>query len=170
MAEPGVAVVLVGHGAPPRDYPRRRLEEFFALGGRKGSDVAVLSQWLSLDREIREWPRTPENDPYHAGLMALAGWIAAESGLSVRVAFNEFCGPTLPEAVDRAVGEGFGIVVVVPSMMTPGGNHSEREIPEALAKVRAQHPHLRVVYAWPFDPERLAGFFADHVRRAVAAG
>jgi len=154
-------------GPPPEDFPAARLQEFFALSGRKRGDAAVLSQWLALDREIREWPRTPANDPYHAGLAELARRVATESGFSVRVAFNEFCGPTLAEAVDRAVQEGFGGVVVVPSMITLGGSHSENEIPEELAKVRAQHPHLRLVYAWPFDPGSLARFFADHLRKAV---
>ena len=63
------AVVLVGHGGLPRDYPRERLMQLRALEGRRrASGAAPLPEEVALAAELRHWPRTPANDPYRAGL------------------------------------------------------------------------------------------------------
>ena len=49
------------------------------------------------------------------------------------------------EAVGAAIAGGATSITVIPSMLTPGGVHSEVEIPEALTELRARHPEGRVV-------------------------
>ena len=67
------AVVLVGHGGVPRDYPRERLMRLRALETRRrGSGSPPSQEEAALEHELRHWPRTPANDPYQAGLKSLA--------------------------------------------------------------------------------------------------
>ena len=42
--------------------------------------------------------------------------------------------------------------------------HSEIEIPQALAPLRARHPRIRVRYAWPFALDRVAQMLAEHLQ------
>ena len=120
-----------------------------------------------LDRRVREWPRTDATDPYRAGVESLSKSLAASLGASARVvvAYNEFCAPSLENAIRDAVTAGATAITVVPTMLTPGGVHSEIEIPESLAALRTSHPEVPIVYAWPFDEIALAGLLAAHVSR-----
>ena len=53
------AVVLVGHGGVPRDYPRERLMQLRALETRRRASGAPPSQEeVALEHELRHWPRT----------------------------------------------------------------------------------------------------------------
>jgi sirohydrochlorin cobaltochelatase len=163
------AVLLVGHGAPPRDFPRDLVARLKALEGRR---VATGGTWTEeereLDTKIRSWPRTAENDPYREGLLALADALRAKlDGAPLFVAYNEFCGPSIEDAVAEAIGAGATSITVVPSMLTPGGVHSEVEIPAILGELRAEHPAVTIRYAWPFDLQRVAGMLAEQVGRAV---
>jgi len=55
-------------------------------------------------------------------------------------------------------------ITVVPSMLTPGGVHSEIEIPEALAALRTRFPDVELRYAWPFDAAAVADLLALQIR------
>jgi sirohydrochlorin cobaltochelatase len=50
-------------------------------------------------------------------------------------------------------------------MFTPGGAHSEVEIPEILRGMRAKHPRVVIQYAWPFDASRIAHVLNEQIRR-----
>jgi sirohydrochlorin cobaltochelatase len=50
-------------------------------------------------------------------------------------------------------------------MFTPGGSHSEIEIPEILDHLRPQHPEVELRYAWPFDLQQVASTLAEQVKR-----
>jgi sirohydrochlorin cobaltochelatase len=50
-------------------------------------------------------------------------------------------------------------------MITPGGSHSEVEIPEILDDLRPRHPGIELRYAWPFDLQLVANTLAEQVRR-----
>ena len=50
-------------------------------------------------------------------------------------------------------------------MVTPGGSHSELEIPEILDALRRQHPEIHLNYAWPFDLEKLADMLVSHLNQ-----
>jgi sirohydrochlorin cobaltochelatase len=159
------AVVLVGHGGVPTDLPRELVRRLKALEGmRQASGAPPSDEERALDARIRHWPRTSATDPYRAGLQALAGALRPRlAGARLEIAYNEFCAPSLPEAVDGLVADGVTTITVVPSMLTPGGSHSEIEIPAALAELRSRHPHVALHYAWPVDMELLADMLASHL-------
>jgi sirohydrochlorin cobaltochelatase len=161
------AVVLVGHGGVPRDYPRERLMQLRALETRRRASGSPPSQEeAALEHELRHWPRTPANDPYQAGLKSLAAHLRPRlDPARLVLAYNEFCAPTVAEAIRTLAAEGVTDIVAVPSMFTPGGVHAEIEVPQTINELRAELPHLRVQYAWPFAGEHLAAFFAEHLRQ-----
>ncbi len=162
------AVILVGHGAVPRDCPRELVTRLKSLEGRRRAiGEPPGAEERELDARIRAWPRTSATDPYRAGLEALADALRPRlGGTALAVAYNEFCAPTLEDAAEALIGAGVRRIVVVPSMLTPGGVHSEIEIPEAIAALRGWHPGVDVRYAWPFDLAAVAGLLAAQVARA----
>jgi sirohydrochlorin cobaltochelatase len=159
------AVVLVGHGAVPSDCPRDLLTRLKALEGRRrATGGRMTDEETELDARIRRWPRDAATDPYGAGLEALAGRLRPLlRGARLVVAYNEFAAPTLDEAVDGLVTGGATSIAVVPSMLTPGGVHSEVEIPETIVRLRAKHPAIALRYVWPFDLDAVARLLAAHV-------
>jgi sirohydrochlorin cobaltochelatase len=159
------AVILIGHGGVPKDCPREMVTKLKGLQGarvRTGDPPSSLER--ELDRKIRRWARPPGADPYQAGLEALAKRLAPMlNGTRLAVAYVEFCAPTLEEAVERLRNEGVERITVVPSMLTPGGVHSEVEITEAIEAIKTAQPGLSLRYVWPFDLERVARMFADEI-------
>jgi sirohydrochlorin cobaltochelatase len=164
------AVVLVGHGGVPKDYPRDDVRRLKALEGQRAArGGAPGDEETLLDRRIRQWPRTARTDPYQAGIEALAAALRPRlHGVRLTVAYNEFCAPSLADAVDALVADGVRTITVIPTMLTPGGSHSEIDIPDALAELRAQHPDVALHYAWPVDVELLAAMLADHLQRVMS--
>lgn len=161
------AVILVGHGGLPKDCPREIIQQFKQLEReRKASGKPATEQEQALEKQIREWPRTPENDPYKAGMEQLAERLEPLlEGAPLMLAYNEFCAPTVEDAVADLAARGVKHVTVVPTMLTPGGSHSEIEIPEILDGLRARYPALNIRYAWPTDLDLLAGMLADHLKK-----
>jgi len=161
------AVILVGHGGLPKDCPREIIQQFKQLEReRKTSGKPASSEERDLESRIREWPRTPENDPYKAGLEQLAERLEPLlAGAPLVLAYNEFCAPTVEDAVADLAVRGVTHITVVPTMLTPGGSHSEIEIPEILDDLRTRHPALEIRYAWPTDLDLLAGMLADHLKK-----
>jgi sirohydrochlorin cobaltochelatase len=161
------AVVLVGHGAIPKDYPRELVTRLKALEAQRRRTGGEPSQEeIDLDRKIRNWPRTAGNDPYRAGLESLAEQLnPLLKGALIAVAYNEFCAPTLEETAINLMNRGANDITVLPSMLTPGGVHSEEEIPAALERLRVRHPAVRFRYVWPFDLKRVAEMLAGHLER-----
>jgi sirohydrochlorin cobaltochelatase len=164
--------VLAAHGIPATDYPRWRVGllmmlEFIPLAGR----IGLLRAWrASLDRHMRAWPRTLDNDPYKAAVDELAGGVQARLGWPVIAAYNEFCAPDVGQAIDQAVARGARRVGVLPTMLVRGNEHTESEILEAVAEARARHPGADLRYAWPFDLDELIGLLATQaVRHAPAS-
>jgi len=164
---PPRALVLVGHGGVPRDYPRERLMRLRGLEARRrASGAPSCAEEVALETELRHWPRTPASDPYQAGLESLAAHLRPRlDPARLVLAYNEFCAPTVAEAVRVLAAEGVNEIVAIPSMLTPGGVHAEVEIPEIMNALRAEFPHISVRYAWPFAPEHLASFFVEHLGR-----
>jgi sirohydrochlorin cobaltochelatase len=162
-------IALATHGVPPRDFPPAELAEFFGLharieAGGHGMQPAQRQRYRDLDERMRAWPRTTANDPFHAASLELAARLSRETGFETIVGFNEFCGPSLDEAFTVAATRGPGKVVVVTPMLTRGGEHAERDIPEAIDRARASHPGVAFVYAWPFPYDAILGLLANQVR------
>ena len=163
-------IILAMHGSPPKDFPPRELGEFFGLHARMESaprsmDDASRERYAELDRKMRSWKRTAENDPFYAGSLALVNNLAETSELETRLAFNEFCDPPLESAIRQAVADGAKRIVVVTPMMTAGGEHAEVEIPAELERLKAELSGVDLVYAWPFNPRDVALFLNAHVQR-----
>lgn len=165
-------VILAMHGAPPKDFSHVELMELMGLHARleRGAlpEASLRARHAQLDEKIRRWPRTPENDPFHAASQAMSRALAEETGLDVRVGFNEFCAPTIAEALDAAVAGGAKRVAVITPMLTRGGEHAEEEIPEIVAAARARHPEVNFEYCWPFELQDIARFLAAQVRRTLS--
>ena len=170
----GDVIVLAMHGAPPRDFPPQEIGELFMLHMRlehaRGPERAALEQrFAELDARVRAWPRTSQNDPFYVGSLELAAHLERLVGSPVIVGFNEFCAPSLDEALDQAAATFDGRVVVITTMVTRGGEHSEVDIPAAIQQARERHPHTSFVYAWPYTGNAVAQFLADQIRLVTAA-
>ena len=160
-------VILVGHGGIPKGCPQELITKLKRLEGqRRATGTPMSEEERELDTRIRQWPRTPETDPYQSGLEAVAAQLRANLGeVLFVVAYNEFCAPTLEESVENLIKKGATHITVATTMFTPGGSHSEIEIPEILDHLRPQYPGVELRYAWPFDLQQVAKTLADQVRR-----
>ena len=162
-------IVLAMHGIPPNDYPRAELAEFFRLhsvvegAGPVGREVQ--DRHAVLHRKMRDWPRNQDNDPFAAASQELAARLREISGHDVIVGYNEFCSPSLDEALAGAVRRGAARVVVVTTMMTRGGDHSEKDIPSRIEEFKRDHQAVEIVYAWPFDAGQVARFLTEQIAR-----
>lgn len=167
MTNKKLGVILVGHGGIPKDYPQELVTKLKRLEAqRRASGSPMSAEELELDMKIRTWPRTAKTDPYQAGLESLANQVRPLlNGAQFALAYNEFCGPTLPEAVEDLIRKGATKITVVSTMFTPGGSHSEFEIPEELQELRARHPGVTLNYAWPFDLGQVARMLLDHIQK-----
>src|SRR2546426_1046516 len=136
------------------------------LGTWRVSKMPPSPEEIELDRKIRQWPRTPETDPYQSGLEAVAAQLRANLGeVLFAVAYNEVCAPTLEDSVKELIKKGATHITVTTTMFTPGGSHSEIEIPEILDHLRPQYPGVELRYAWPFDLQLVANTLAEQVKR-----
>lgn len=161
-------IVLVMHGAPPNNFPEREMAELFSLDARVEGvagvkRVALERRRLELDAKMRAWPRTAQNDPFYAGSQELAAHLSEATGCQVIVGFNEFCAPSLNEALSHAIARGAEKVIVVTPMMTRGGEHAEVDIPAVVKTAQAQHPEIPIIYAWPFRVSDVASFLAKQI-------
>ena len=160
------AVILIGHGGLPSDIPSEVVETFMKLHKSRvktGGDAS--DQEVELDNAIRRWIRTPETDPYKSGLEKLASHLEKFlEDLIVKTAYNEFCYPTIEEAVGELVKEEVSKIILVTTMITRGGSHSEREIPKEVEVMRKKFKDVDIQYAWPFDMDTFALFLSSHVK------
>ena len=160
-------VILVGHGGVPKDCPQELLMRLKRLQvQRRAAGALISAEERELDARIRRWPRTAATDPYQSGLEAVAARLKPYlNGALFAVAYNEFCAPRLEESVEELIKKGATHITVTTTMFTPGGSHSEVEIPEILDHLRPQHPEVELRYAWPFDLNLVAHTLAEQVRR-----
>ena len=161
-------IVLAMHGAPPADFPQPELTEFMSLHGKIGhgaTDEPLRFRYTELEKKMRAWPRNAQNDRFFIGSEELAERLRQETGLEIILGFNEFCAPSIDEALDLATATEAETIVVVTPMMTRGGGHSETEIPAAINRARTRHPGKRIIYAWPFAAEDVARFLTLHLKK-----
>lgn len=150
------SLLLVGHGGPAKDFPK--LTEYFKLHG-KNSDEA-----RRIEDEMAHWPRTEENDAYWSGFMKVAHALEQSRAFnSVQVAFNEMCAPSVEEGLDELAKQRPDTILVTSIMVTPGGVHSEKDIPLSIENFREKHPDIVVIYAWPYDTRLISSFVVNHV-------
>jgi sirohydrochlorin cobaltochelatase len=167
MSDLKKAILLVGHGGIPKGYPQDLITKLKRLEAQRRATGAPMSaEELELDTKVRTWPRTPQTDPYQAGLEALgAAMKPFLNGALFGLAYNEFCGPTLADAVEDLIRQGAQSITVVSTMFTPGGSHSETEIPEELEELRRKHPGVTLTYAWPFNLMKVSKMLVEHIEQ-----
>ena len=163
------AVILIGHGGLPSDIPKDIVEDFMKIHkSRVRMGTPITSKEKELESIIRNWERTPESDPYKSGLEKLATHLAPRlEGFILKTAYNEFCYPSIEQAADELVKEGVTEVILITTMITPGGSHSELEIPEEVEDLRIKHPEISFQYAWPYDLEAFSVLLSDHIHNFV---
>jgi sirohydrochlorin cobaltochelatase len=164
------AVILIGHGSAAMDTPRALVSELKRLEGERQArkEYKMGAREAELDKQVREWPRTPQNDAYKAGVEEIAAALAPKlAGRKLVTAYNEFCAPSVEDALDGLVREGFTRITLISTMYTRGGIHAECEIPGIVTEARKQHPGVRIDYAWPFDAGFLADFLAAQLARTA---
>ena len=166
------AIILVGHGGLPSDAPGELVSELKRLEGarRARGEPEMEEREAELDRKIREWPRTPESDPYKGGLEAILAEIRPLlGGRRVIEAYNEFCEPSVEDAIAGLAAEGATHITLLTTMFTRGGSHAEFEIPELVEHSQGKYPDITFHYVWPFDLSRVAEFLTAHVPAAQSA-
>lgn len=150
-------VILVGHGGIPKDCPPELATKLKRLEAqRRAAKTPPTQDEIELDTKIRRWPRTSATDPYQAGLEAVAAQLRAQLDETLFVvAYNEFCAPTLEESVGKLIKQGATEITVAPTMFTPGGSHSEIEIPDILDCLVTRHSGIAL---------RVAGLIETEIR------
>ena len=159
-------VILATHGSPPHDFPPEELREFFVLHARShdsGSVSPDAPRFVELESKMRAWTRTPQNDPFYTASRELASYMEKYLHLPVFTAFNEFCAPTISEALGNSAEMGAEKVIVITSMLTRGGEHAEVDIREAVSQARRDHPEVEFIFAFPFPAKDIARFLAEQV-------
>lgn len=160
------AVVLAGHGGIAKGTPPEWVSELKRLEAerRRHGNQNPSERELELDEKIRRFPRDEKSDPYRAGLEAIGRELErALGGQRLLLAYNEFCAPSIPEALDELARAGMTHVSVITTMMTPGGSHSEEELPAIVREAERRHPGVVFRYVWPYDLGELGRFFARQV-------
>lgn len=162
------AVILVGHGGVPTDFPKDLLQELKRLESARlaKKSLEMSEREAELDRKIRYWPRTFETDPYKTGLENLAESLSNQIDEDLVVAYNEFCAPSLEEAIDALAAEGRKSIFILTTMFTPGGSHSEIEIPQIVESKKRQHAGVKIEYLWPYDLDGVAGLLSLHLEKS----
>ena len=164
-----IVIILAMHGMPPSDFPQKETLDYFMLHSRMenmpGSPPPVMQkQYEELDHKMRNWPRTKENDSYFYASNELAEEMSNQTGHKVIVGFNEFCSPSLDDAFDAANKDDSEKIIVITPMMTRGGEHSEKDIPEAIERARKKFPNIQFSYVWPFNISKVAAFLAEQIQ------
>lgn len=164
-------VILVGHGGIPSDCPQELVSKLKRLEARRrAAKHPPSAEEIELDTKIRRWPRTRETDPYQSGLETVAAALSSYlNGILFTLAYNEFCAPTLEGAVEHLISQGATSITVLTTMFTPGGSHSEVEIPEILDHLRPKYPEVELRYAWPFDLQLIGRTLGEQLRRFSTA-
>ena len=165
MKTPKQAVILIGHGGLPSDIPKEVVEDFMKVHKhRMRMGTHITSKEKDLESIIRNWERTPESDPYKTGLEKLASHLAPRlDGYILKTAYNEFCFPSIEQAADQLAEENVTKVILITTMITPGGSHSEKEIPDEVEALRQKYPKMNFQYAWPYDLDIFSNLLSDHI-------
>ena len=159
------AILLVGHGGLPSDIPSELVEKFMRTHkARIKANSEITKQEIELDRAIRMWKRTTETDPYKTGLEILASELKKHLiEYDIKTAYNEFCYPGIEDAVAELAEKNYSKIIILTTMITRGGSHSETEIPEEIEKLRKKYQTIDIQYAWPYCMDGFAKYLSGHI-------
>ncbi|UCE97255.1 MAG: CbiX/SirB N-terminal domain-containing protein [Dehalococcoidia bacterium] len=165
-----IIAVLVMQGIPPRDFPQYEVAELFTLSTRLKYTYGVEREALEkrhteLDKKIRNWPRTEHNDPLIASSHQLSTLLKQTTNYEVIVAYNEYCSPSVDEALDLAVRSGADKIVVIPMSMVSVGGQLEVDIAKAIEHAQSWRIGIPITCAWPFDISEVIQLIKKHINR-----
>lgn len=167
-------IVMAMHGALPTDFPMPELQELFKLTGMlegMGKDKMSkesLDKLTNLEEKMLNWKLTEANNPFYFSSLELANKVREKSGLKVVCSFNEFSRPTVSDALDSAAKMNAKQIYVITPMLTKGGSHAEKEIPEKFEEFMKKHPDVKVKYVWPMDSDDIAQFLVGQYQKQLA--
>lgn len=175
MAQSGpITIVLAQHGIPANDCPKEIMKEFEELivpvHYRHTGTPEQVKRFHELEEIIVHQPRNLLNDPFWDSSYHIAKVLKDRTQYPIFVGFNEYCNPTLPDALELAAKTSTDRVVVVTPMMTPGGGHPERDIPSAIEPIEKKYPQLEILYAWPKTAEEIEAWIdrsADVIAKQI---
>lgn len=164
-------ILLAMHGGVPSDFPKDDLQQFMQLHTQAHSgDKAVYDKAHQLEHKLRNWPRSKDNDPFYWGSELLQNALQAKTSIPVILAFNEFCAPSIEDAMVKIVNDFQpNRILVVTPMLTQGGNHSEIDIPKALERGRKliNDDEVIIEYLWPIPVENIARFLSELIKPRI---
>ncbi len=79
---------------------------------------------------------------------ALADFESTE--LKISAAYLEFAKPDISEAVDHAIAEKAGRIIIVPALLM-AATHAKNDMPAELAALRVRHPNIEIKFAAAMD-------------------
>jgi sirohydrochlorin cobaltochelatase len=162
----GDLLILVAHGQFPKDVPNEISNKYFSLMSKRRNEEEE-KEFKELEKSILEWPRNEENDPYWYNVKRLAEELKKKSKFKeVRISFLEFCAPLFSEVLEKACKEDYDRIFVVSTMFTPGGIHSEKDIPEVIEEMKKKY-NKNIIYVWPFKIEDIAEFILKYIEKLV---
>ena len=161
-------IVLAMHGMPPKDFPRSEIAEMMELHKKLETTTVdntskMKHRFIELDNKMRNWPRNNENDPFYFSSKEMALQLTEKTKCEVNVGFNEFCSPSLETALTETAMKKPDKILVVTPMLTRGGTHTEKDIPNTIKNVQKRYKEVPIVYAWPYDIYEVTEFLTNHV-------
>ena len=167
-----IKIVLAMHGSPPIDFPGEEMAFFYGIHLKvehapDSVDVETKKLAEAIEEKMKCWPRTEENDPYYTSGMKIGENIQKVTGIETFVGFNEFCNPSIQDALLEALERNPNEIYITTTMVTPGGEHQEVEIPEAINEIAVKYPDVKFVYVWPYNLLSVAEFIGNHLMKEI---
>ncbi|MFQ6011362.1 MAG: CbiX/SirB N-terminal domain-containing protein [Nitrososphaerales archaeon] len=152
-----IGYIFPAHGSFPFDFIRKNARVFSAVEDFVGNMYQML----------REWPRTPENDPFLYENLEWAKKIKAKGSYKeVGVGFWSFTPPHLTEACRKMGEKGVDRIICLASGLQSAG-HTIHEVPKMLERTKKSMPGVEIVYLPPpYDYAELVNLFQKHLAKA----
>jgi len=128
-------------------------------------DDATKKRALAIEKKMKNWVRTKDNDHYYTSSIEIGKQLEKIIGCETFIGFNEFCNPSVKDALLQALESNPKAIYVTTPMITPGGEHSEIDIPETIKLISKDYPKTKIIYAWPFALPEVADFLANQIRK-----
>ncbi|CAJ37836.1 predicted cobalamin biosynthesis protein (CbiX-like) [Methanocella arvoryzae MRE50] len=138
---PGTGVVLIAHGDVPHDFIVRN-------AGVMADAETHAHRWSEM---VKDWPRSEENDPNYYDTIVLKVKLREMFWpVTVEVGYLEFASPDIDEAFGKLLAAGARKIVFCGGTgFFDRSSHTLIDIPEAIEKLKARHPDIEMVYAYP---------------------
>ncbi|MCB0327348.1 MAG: CbiX/SirB N-terminal domain-containing protein [Bdellovibrionales bacterium] len=154
-------VVLIQHGVPISGYSNEKLQTLIRECENQSASCKTLQE---------EYLGLAQNNKYWSSSMKMGKMMSEVLQREVYVGFNEFAYPTADMVLyEAALSYNKGPIDVVTSMLTQGGDHGEKDIPESLKRVSSKLGNTvkeSFTFAWPYPVEKVANFLIDQIKSA----